>query len=1068
MKSLFNKFIFISLLLPAANVLPVYSATAADTLYIGSLPTFESYAYPGSTITTVTGIRGKGITGNYQFTSGTGGLLYQDVLRNPQPFPIATANGSNYPGATTSTPYGPTVGSPGGILRVTGSYNYNNSGYRDIGYLYDGAPSAGRSNYTSIIGSDGIHSTIFTIGHSNFGNLLVGNFDTQLNEGQAFLHNISNPNISPYVINTFTGATPATGTSALSSTAYGVYGNMIAGGATFANPSDGNNAYIARLKLDANGNPVTTTPGFQGTPERAYTFLTAPALIGNGIITHFEGITSGGRANTYNLIADSVGANGSLVAAWAVRYNAATGDAYWLKYDAGKSLTSSHLTSANSIYQNRVIGVYVDNAVVTAYSADISNSDFSTNAIHTTGSGPTSSLLYDPVLISSALNVSGQNSIGNSTQGDDVINNSTVAISGTNSIGLYSSNYNYSAYGGGVDANFGTITNNGIITAKGTGSTGVISTGLFGTILNYGTIQSSTNAYAIQNIYNGQYSTGLIVVNNGSIDGVVNITNDSQARFENSGWMGTTSSGSGVTHNVSGVFSQTSNGTLGIRTSFIDSDKLLVNGIAYLKGGLSVISPTQGASLVARKSFNILTATGGITGGFSSATTNLSFLTPTLSYNGGNVYMSYSQTPFSAVATNINQRNVGNALTVASFGPITPGGQALLDTLFTSSTTNAPQILATVSGAGLAGVQTTSIEVGQMVSSTISDQIAFWRSGETNDVQGITLTDRNDQNQARGFMSYAPTDKGITTNGPIKVKGPVASLATIVPPPRTYRAWGSMFGGGANFLTDPGRGAPAAVVGYYGGIVGVDYQLMPNLLIGAAFGGSNSNFSAGSLSTSGNLTGFHAGLYGAYNMGASYLALNETFSAYSNQTNRSAGGYVYLPSEQLSANFSSTEFRTRLEGGHSLLMGGLKATPFIAAEVAAYNSGAFSEHSSIFYLSSFALKNNGQAINSLPTFIGLRLSNGYDLQNGMRIAPIGSVAYVHEFFPQRQFTNILMSLPDQDFNVAGPRSTYNLVQTKMGVQLNLNQKLAMFTDFQGEFSPVSQSYAGKIGVKYVW
>ena len=79
-----------------------------------------------------------------------------------------------------------------------------------------------------------------------------------------------------------------------------------------------------------------------------------------------------------------------------------------------------------------------------------------------------------------------------------------------------------------------------------------------------------------------------------------------------------------------------------------------------------------------------------------------------------------------------------------------------------------------------------------------------------------------------------------------------------------------------------------------------------------------------------------------------------------------------------------------------------------------------------------------------------------------------SVAYVHEFFPQRQFNNILMSMPGADFNVAGPRSTYNLVQTKVGAQLNLNEKLALYTDFQGEFSPVSQSYGGKGGVKYVW
>ena len=283
----------------------------------------------------------------------------------------------------------------------------------------------------------------------------------------------------------------------------------------------------------------------------------------------------------------------------------------------------------------------------------------------------------------------------------------------------------------------------------------------------------------------------------------------------------------------------------------------------------------------------------------------------------------------------------------------------------------------------------------------------------------------------------------------------------------SFRAWGSMFGSGANYLSDAGRGAAASNIGYYGGLIGVDYQIQPNILVGVALGGSSSSFNVGSLSTNGNLTGFHAGVYGAYTMGNSYIALNETFSAYTNQTSRKAGGYAYLPYEQLSAQFGSTEFRTRGELGHGVLMGGLKATPFVAAEIAAYQSNAFSEQSSI-YASTFALKNNGQGINSLPTFAGLRLSNAVTLSNGWRLAPVGSVAYVHEFFPQRQFNNILMSMPGADFNVAGPRSTYNLVQTKVGAQLNLNEKLVLYTDFQGEFSPVSQSYGGKGGVKYVW
>ena len=488
------------------------------------------------------------------------------------------------------------------------------------------------------------------------------------------------------------------------------------------------------------------------------------------------------------------------------------------------------------------------------------------------------------------------------------------------------------------------------------------------------------------------------------------------------------------------------------------------NTAANLSGAVTVNVANGSAAYLLNRKMNIVSSTG-LSGTFSGVTTsqNLSFLTPYLSYDANNVYLSYGLTPFSTVAKNINQRNVGNALTVAALGNVSSLGAPILNALFYGDYTNAQAVMDTVSGSGLAGVQSTAMQVGEMASSSVSDQIAFWRSGETMDATGIASQEGNNP---RSFIAYAPTETKVPAKGPINLKGPKGNLAASVAP-RTYRAWGSMFGGGANYLSDAGRGAAASNIGYYGGLIGVDYQIQPNILVGVALGGSSSNFNVGSLSTNGNLTGFHAGVYGAYTMGNSYVALNETFSAYSNQTNRKAGGYALMPYEQLSAQFGSTEFRTRGELGHGVLMGGLKATPFIAAEIAAYQSNAFSEQSSI-YASTFALKNNGQGVNSLPTFAGLRLSNAVTLSNGWRLAPVGSVAYVHEFFPQRQFNNMLISMPGADFNVAGPRSTYNLVQTKVGAQLNLNEKLALFTDFQGEFSPVSQSYGGKGGVKYVW
>jgi uncharacterized protein with beta-barrel porin domain len=498
---------------------------------------------------------------------------------------------------------------------------------------------------------------------------------------------------------------------------------------------------------------------------------------------------------------------------------------------------------------------------------------------------------------------------------------------------------------------------------------------------------------------------------------------------------------------------------------------LKVKERASVEGGAVIANVTAGGAFELPKAqWTVLQADGGRTGSFSNAVIgqNLSFLTPILAYSATNVTLSFALTPFSAVASTINQRNVGNALTIGAFGPISGPGANVLNTLLYGNYQSARSVMDTVGGAGLAGVQTTAMEVGQMVSSTVSDQIAFWRSGEPNDPTGVTLHEAVSEGGARGFFAYAPTQTGVTTRSPITVKGPVASLVSPLAPARTFRAWGSMFGGGSNFLSDAGRGGPSATAGYYGGLLGVDYQVTPNALIGVSLGGSNAGLSVGSLSTNGNLTGFHAGVYGAYAMGASYLALSETFSAYSNQTNRSAGGYSFLPYENLSASFGSTEFRTRLEGGHSLFMGGFKATPFVAAEIAAYTANSFSERSSLLYQSPLALKNNGQGINSLPTFVGLRLSNAFTLENGWRLAPIGSVAYVHEFFPQRQFTNILMSMPGQDFNVAGPRSTFNLVQTKLGVQINLTNQIGLYSNFQGEFSSMSQSYGGTAGLKYYW
>jgi len=150
------------------------AACLAPTPALAQVLDFTRFDYPGSTITTVTGIRGNNMTGNFSMTGGaTGGLLYTLPSLTPAPYPTATSSGVNFPGATTATPYGPSFGSASGILRVVGSYKTAANGDGNLGYLYDGANAPGQQLTTLAL-----PGAFNTIAHSNFGNQVVGNWDT--------------------------------------------------------------------------------------------------------------------------------------------------------------------------------------------------------------------------------------------------------------------------------------------------------------------------------------------------------------------------------------------------------------------------------------------------------------------------------------------------------------------------------------------------------------------------------------------------------------------------------------------------------------------------------------------------------------------------------------------------------------------------------------------------------------------------------------------------------------------------------------------------------------------------
>ncbi|MFL5252637.1 MAG: hypothetical protein ACJ8AI_07045 [Rhodopila sp.] len=437
-------------------------------------------------------------------------------------------------------------GSQYGVLNAVGSYKTDTSSPYNLSYLYNGAmPGTGRLTTLAYPGTAGT-PTLETIAHSTFGNQVVGNYDTRLATGNAFIYSI---NTGTYTTNNYPGA--------LSTTAYGIWGDKIAGG--------------------------YTPPGLGF--ERSYIYDQATGAWAtynhpDAIFTHFEGITSAGRAGSYNLVADWGGPAGAVHAS--VLHIGANGGQTWIDLNAGGTLTS-----ANSIYANQAIGIYV-------------GTNGSTNGYFVSIPG-----IYDPIHNAGILSSNTPNKPALAgADGDDVLNDGVIRTSAANAPGIRS-------------GTFGVVTNNGSITVTGPGSAGVEMNGAYGTLRNAGSITAAPGADAVRT---GTSALGTTVINDGTIDGRVAVTPiGAGARFENSGWVGVTAPGAGVTHQIGGTFVQTASGTLVPRLAAASNDALQVSGPALLGGTLAPLVNAVSTPPIGQQ-YQILTAGGGIVGQFSTLT----------------------------------------------------------------------------------------------------------------------------------------------------------------------------------------------------------------------------------------------------------------------------------------------------------------------------------------------------------------------------------------------------------------------------------------------------------------
>jgi uncharacterized protein with beta-barrel porin domain len=277
-----------------------------------------------------------------------------------------------------------------------------------------------------------------------------------------------------------------------------------------------------------------------------------------------------------------------------------------------------------------------------------------------------------------------------------------------------------------------------------------------------------------------------------------------------------------------------------------------------------------------------------------------------------------------------------------------------------------------------------------------------------------------------------------------------------------WSLWGAAYGGGANISGNAALGSNSADVRAFGVVGGVDYRISPATLAGFALAGGGTNFSVSGFG-SGRSDLFQAGAFVRHTIGAAYVTGALAYGGQEITTDRivTTAGF-----EHLRAQFNANAWSGRLEGGYRYLTPWMGITPYAAGQFTTFSLPAYAEQV-ISGAGNFALNYTAKDVTDSRSELGVRTDKSFGVQNGI-LTLRGRLAWAHDFNPDRNVAAVFQTLPGASFVVNGAAEGHDSALTTASAEFKWLNGWSAAATFEGEFSSVSNSYAGKGVVRYSW
>ncbi|WP_167767652.1 autotransporter domain-containing protein [Bradyrhizobium frederickii] len=654
----------------------------------------------------------------------------------------------------------------------------------------------------------------------------------------------------------------------------------------------------------------------------------------------------------------------------------------------------------------------------------------------------------------------------NTYSGGTFVSGGTLALSGAGTLGdaggTTTVNSGATLDLGGTAQTQGAVGLNGGTIRNGNLNASVTSTG--GVLNGIGGTASLTTTAGFTMLLGNNGYTGATTVNGGVLDVKGTITGTSSVTVNAGGvLMGAGTIDPLLVTIAGGGILAPGNGTPGSVTSIVGDLALQAGAIYQVQvnpstassAGASGTATLGGATVNAvfaagsyiEKRYTILSAGGGISGTFASTVANsnlpANFKTD-LSYDANNAYLDLSLAfvPPPASGLNGNQQAVANAL-VHSFD--VNGGIPLIYGRMT-----APGLTQASGEQGTAAQQTTISAMSQFMG-LLTDPFAQ-REGRT-----------STPNSAAGFAedseSSAYAARQRTDAFAMLAKAPAQKFA------QRWSVWAAGFGGSQSTHGHATDGSNDTTSRIAGTAVGADYWLAPSTKLGFALAGGGTGFDVNGLG-SGRSDLFQAGAYLYHANGPAYVSAALAYGWQNMTTDRTV---TLAGTDRLRAAFDAHAYSGRLEGGYRVVaswLGGIGLTPYGAMQFTTLDLPGYAEQA-VSGSSAFALSYAAKSVTDSRSELGLRTDRSFAMQDGV-LALRGRVAWAHDFNPDRSAAATFQALPLASFVVNGAAQARDAALATASVEMRWTNGWSTAATFEGEFSSVTRSYAGKGSVRYGW